>query len=65
MDKNYDVINFFLKKKHFILRRTGVSIFADITIVGMFIKTILKDSRKFRRIRNDVPKWNLCLYFLI
>ena len=31
----------------------------------MFIKTILKDSIKVRRIRNYVSKWKLCLYFLI
>ena len=53
-------------QKTFILRRPGVAIFADIIkIVTMFIKTILKDSRKVRRIRNYVSKWNLYLYFLI
>ena len=36
-----------------ILRRSGVVIFADIIkIVIMFIKTITKDSRKTKRIRN-------------
>ena len=36
-----------------ILRRPGVDIFADIIkIVSMFIKTITKDSRKVKRIRN-------------
>ena len=40
--------------------------FADITkIVTMFIKTIFKDSKKVKRIRNSVPKYNLYLYFLI
>ena len=49
-------------KKTLILRRSGVAIFADIIkIVTMFIKTILKDSRKVRRIRNYVSKWNLYL----
>ena len=63
MDKSYDLILFF--KKIFILRRAGVAIFADIIkILTMFIKTILKDSRKVTRIRNYVWKWNLYLYFL-
>ena len=45
MDRNYDAINFF--QENFILRRPGVAIFADITkILTMFIKTILKDSKK-------------------
>ena len=53
-------------QKPFILRRPGVAIFADIIkIVTMFIKTILKDSRKVKRISNYVSKWNLYLYFLI
>ena len=64
MDRSYDVITFF--QKAFILRRPGVAIFADIKkILTMFIKKILKDSRKVRRIRNYVSKWNLYLYFLI
>ena len=64
MDRNYDVIIFF--QKIFILRRPEVAIFADIiTILTTFIKTILKDSRKVRRIRSYVSKWNLYLDFLI
>ena len=64
MDRNYDVIIFF--QKIFILRRPEVAIFADIIkILTTFIKTILKDSRKVRRIRSYVSKWNLYLYFLI
>ena len=44
----------------------GVAIFADLVkIVTMFIKTIYRDSRKVRRIRNCEPKWNLYQYFLI
>ena len=40
--------------------------FADITkIVTMFFKTIIKDSIKFKRIRNYVSKCILYLYFLI
>ena len=35
-----------------------------IKIVTMFIKTILKDSKKFKRITNYVSKCNLCLFFL-
>ena len=63
MDRNYDVITFFTKKLYF--KKAGVTIFADIIkIVTMFIKTILKDSRKVRRIRNYVSEWNLYLDFL-
>ena len=44
-------------QKIFILRRTGVAIFADtIKILTMFIKTILKDSSKLRRVRKYVSK---------
>ena len=50
MDKNYDVIAFISK---YPLRRLGVVVFADIIkIVTIFIKTITKDSRKVKRIRN-------------
>ena len=59
MKRNYDVITFF--QKTFVLRRPGV----DIKIFTTFIKSILKDSRKVRRIRNYVSKWNLYLYFFI
>ena len=53
-------------QKIFILRKTGVAIFADtIEILTMFIKTILKDSSKLRRVRKYVSKWNLYLYFMI
>ena len=56
--------NFFLNI--FVLRKPGVAIFADnIKIVTMIIKATLKDSRKVRRIRNYVSKWNLYLHFLI
>ena len=55
MARNYDAINFF--QNIFVLRRSGVAIFADIIkIVTMFSKTILKDSRKVRIIRNYVSK---------
>ena len=64
MERNYDVIGFF--QNRLILRRPGVAIFADIIkIVTMFIKTVIKDSRKVKRIRNDVSKPNLYLYFLM
>ena len=64
MDRNYDVITFF--QQIFILKRPGVAVFADvIKIVTMFTKTILKDSRNFRRNRNYVSKTNLYMYFLI
>ena len=49
-----------------ILRRPGVDIFADIIkIVTMFIKTITKDSRKVKRIRNYPSNSNLYVYFLL
>ena len=65
MDRRYDVITFFFKKT-FISRKPGVSIFGEIIkILSMFIKKILKDSRKVRRIRNYISKWNLYLYFWI
>ena len=64
MDRNYDVVT--IISKNLMLRRPGVVIFADIIkIITMFIKTITKDSRKVKRIRNYVSKSNLYLYFLI
>ena len=64
MGRNNDVIIIFLKNLYF--KKAWGSHFAGfIKIVTMFIKTILKDSRKVRRIRNYVSKWNLYLYFLI
>ena len=48
------------------LRRPGVVIFADIIkILTMFIKTITKDSRKVKRIRNYLSSSNLYVYFLM
>ena len=59
MDRNYDVINVNL-------RRPRVAVFADIIkIVTMFIKTISKDSKNVKRIKNYAPKCSLYLYFLI
>ena len=64
MDRNYDIVTVFLK--NFILRPPEVAIFADIIkTLTTFIKTVLKDSRKVRRIRSYVSEWNLYLYFLI
>ena len=49
-----------------ILRRFRVAIFADIIkIITMFFKTIIKDPRKVKRIRNYASKPNLHLYFLM
>ena len=46
--------------------RTRVANFVDIIkIITVFIKTIFKDSKKVKRIRNYVPKCNLNLYSLI
>ena len=64
MDRNYDAMTFISKYHYF--KKNWVTIFADIIkIVTMFIKTIFKDSRKVKRIRNYVSKCNLYLYFLI
>ena len=64
MDRNYDVVT--IISKNLMLRRPGVVIFADIIkIITMFIKTITKDSRKVKRIRNYVSKSNLYVYFLM
>ena len=55
-----------LFQNSFILRRLTVAIFVDIIkIASIFTKTIVKDSKKFERIRNYVSKWNLYFYFLI
>ena len=64
MGRTYDVITFISENP--ILRRSRVEIFADIIkIVTMFIKKIIKDPRKVKRIINYVSKSNLCLYFLM
>ena len=64
MDRNYDLITFF--SKYPLLRRPGVAIFVEIIkIVTMFIKTIIQDSRKVKRIINYVSKSNLYVYFLM
>ena len=49
-----------------LLEYPRVVIFADIIkILTTFIKTIFKDLKKVKRIRNYVPKSNLHLYFLM
>ena len=64
MDRNYGVINIISKYPDF--KKTSVVTFADIIkIVIMFIKTITKDSRKVKIIRNYVSKSNLYVYFLM
>ena len=64
MDRNYDIITFF--QNTLILRRSGLAIFADIIkIVTMFIKAIIEDSKKVKRIINYVSKSSLYLYFLM
>ena len=64
MDRNYDIRTFF--QNTLILRRSGVAIFADIIkIVTMFIKAIIEDSKKVKRIINYVSKFSLYLYFLM
>ena len=60
---DYNVIPLF--QYIFILKRPRVAIFADtIKMVTMFIKTIFKDSKKAKRIRNYVLICNLYIYFL-
>ena len=57
MDRNYDVITFFLNT---LVLMPGVAIFADIIkIATMFIKTVIQDSRKVKRIINYVLKSSL------
>ena len=36
---------------------------AIVKITTIFIKTIFKNSKKLKRIRNYVPKWNLLSVF--
>ena len=58
MGSNYDVITF-------LLRKPKVAIFANIIkTVTMFIRTIFKDSRKVKRIRNYVSKMESLSVFL-
>ena len=62
--RNYEIITFI--SKYFNLRRSRVAIFVDIIkTVTMFIKKIFQDSEKVKRIKNNVSKYNLCLYFLV
>ena len=64
MDRNYDVIT--IIQNILILRRPGVGILADIIkIITTFIKTITKDSRKVKRIKNYLSNSNLYVYFLM
>ena len=52
MDKTYDVITLF--QTTFISRKHRVATFAEIIeIVTIFIKKILKDSKKVKRIRSN------------
>ena len=64
MNRNCDVITFFSEYPYF--KKPRVAIFADIIkIITIFIKTIIQDSRKLKRIINYVSKSNLYLYFLM
>ena len=63
MEINYDVP---LLQNIFILRRPRAINFAEIIKIAiMFTKTAFKNSRKEKRIRNYVLKYNLYLYFLM
>ena len=58
MDRSYDVITLF--QNNLILRRRRGANFADIIkIVTMFIKTIIQDSRKVKRIISYASKFNI------
>ena len=57
MDRNYDVIIFISKYLYF-NKVWG-------KVVTMFIKTIIKDSRKVKIIRSYISKCNLYLYVLM
>ena len=60
MDINHDVITFI--SKYLYLRRPGVAIFADVSkIIATFIKTIFKDSRKVKILRNYVSIIYICI----
>ena len=64
MDRNYNLIAVF--HNTLILRRPRVAIFANtIKILTIFLKTIIKDPGKVKRIRNYASKLNLHLYFLM
>ena len=52
MDINYDVITFI--SKYFYFEKSGVNFTDIIKNVTFFVKTILKYSRKVKRIRNFV-----------
>ena len=55
-----------LFRNSFILRRPRIAIFLDIIkIVTMFIKTIFKDSKNVKRLRNYALKCNLYVNFFI
>ena len=64
MHRNYDVIIFISRYLYF--KKAESSLFADIVkVVTVFIKTILKDSKKVISIRNYVSKYGLYWYLFI
>ena len=64
VDRNYNVLTYI--SKYFILRRPGVTAFANIIkVVTTFSKTIFRYPKKAKRIINYISKCNLYLYFLI
>ena len=63
MGRNYDVITI---QNIFVSRRPRVAIFADIIrIITIFCKTIFKDLKNVKRIRNYLRKCNLYPSFLV
>ena len=65
MDRNYDAITIISKYPYF--KKTWSSCFClhYQNCNHIFIKTITKDSKKVRRIRNYVSKSNLYVYFFM
>ena len=63
--KNHDVITLILKYLSFKKAWSSRSQFWCHCHLAVFIKNVIKNSKKGKRIRNYVPKRNLYLYFLI
>ena len=65
MGRNFDVTTF-ISKELYLKKTLGAATFVDfIKIVPMFIKTIFKESKKVKRIRNYVSSCYLYLYFFM
>ena len=61
MDSNYDVITFILE--YFILKRLRLTNFADIIkIATLFIKILIKNSNKIKRVINYTLKYRYTVF---